>query len=93
MCNYDKFPEVKINGFDESAWEGYSDIINKISKDINNKGKSIIVIDCYPGVRENEILNAFSQLHPVLIINSDDCSYDGAVITDMIKDSDRKSVV
>ncbi|QAT39191.1 class I mannose-6-phosphate isomerase [Clostridium sp. JN-9] len=87
MCNYDKFPEVKINGFDESAWEGYSDIINKISKDINNKGKSIIVIDCYPGVRENEILNAFSQLHPVLIINSDDCSYDGAVITDMIKDS------
>lgn len=86
MSNYDKFPENKIFGYDESALEGYENILNKIKCDISKKNKSIIVIDCYPGVNEIEILSEFEKLKPSLIINSTECCYDGTTITKMIKE-------
>ena len=86
MSNYDKFPENKIFGYDESALEGYENILNKIKCDISKKNKSIIVIDCYPGVNEIEILSEFKKLKPSLIINSTECCYDGTTITKMIKE-------
>ncbi|MBZ9685458.1 class I mannose-6-phosphate isomerase [Clostridium estertheticum] len=86
MSNYDKFPENKIFGYDESALEGYENILNKIKCDISKKSKSIIVIDCYPGVNEIEVLCEFKKLKPALIINSNECCIDGDTITKMIKD-------
>lgn len=86
MSNYDKFPENKILGYDKSALEGYENILDKIKYDISKESKSIIVIDCYPGVNEVEVLNAFNKLNPVLILNSNECCYDGSTITKMINE-------
>lgn len=87
MSNYNKFPEVKVNGFKECAWSGYGDILKKVQSHIKNKSKVVIVIDFYPGVREDEILNAFKSLNLVLCLRADDCAYEGKVLTDMIKDN------
>lgn len=87
MGNYNKYPEVNVKGYEKCAWMGYESIIKEIQKEIKDKIKSVIVIDFYPGINENEILKGFSPLNPVMTIRSDDCAYDGNTLTDMIKDN------
>ena len=87
MCNYDKYPEIKVSGFDNEVFEGYDNIVGKIKNEIFLKEKAVVVIDFYPGVYENEILKGFSSLNPVLTIKADDCAYDGDRLTEMMKDN------
>lgn len=88
MANYNKFPEVNIVGEEKNAWQGYRkvqrEIISALS-DIQNQ-KKVLLIDCYPGVRYQEILNGLiSPLQPDLIIHSDDLAFSGEKITEMIQ--------
>lgn len=70
--NFNKYPTTKIKGYDQQAWRGYENIIPVIKEKISPT-KTIITIDCYVGVDQNEIINAFSQeLNPSLIIRSDE---------------------
>jgi len=55
VSHYEKFPTVIVNGYDNQAFQGYKNIISEISQKMN--GKKSIVIDCYPGVRIEEIIN------------------------------------
>ncbi|MFD3155971.1 class I mannose-6-phosphate isomerase [Haloimpatiens sp. FM7330] len=83
--NYDKEPEVIVKGFEDKVWVGYSDIINEIKSKVDNN-KYIITLDCYPGVRDEEVLNAFIEgLNPTLVIKSEDILYDGETMTKLIK--------
>lgn len=87
VSNYDKYPEVKVEGFENEAWRGYEDIIEEIKGKIN-KDKYIVTVDCYPGVRENEVLELLKKgLNPSLVIKSDDVFFNGGVITDIIKNN------
>lgn len=86
MSNYDKEPEIIINDHDNDAWSGYKDIIDKITKKINKK-KYVIVIDYYPGVREEVLDNFKIGLKPDYIINSDDIFYDGDTLTNLMKNN------
>jgi len=87
--NYDKFPEVVIKGFDHCAWEGYDAILREINRAVKylNKSKTVLVLDFYPGVYENEVISALRSLNPVFTIRSDDCAYDKETIYEMIKDN------
>ncbi|QGH36207.1 mannose-6-phosphate isomerase [Gracilibacillus salitolerans] len=87
-ANYEKHPSVKIKGYDEQVWEGYENIANEIDKAIANinKEKRIITIECYPGVREQEVLQEFTNhLNFDLIINADNASYDAEKVTKIIE--------
>ncbi len=86
--NYDKSPEVNIKGYDYSSWEGYENILKEIKKSLETikKEKVILVLDFYPGVREEEILQAFAKLNPSLVIKAEDCTYNEDTINSMIKD-------
>ncbi len=86
--NYDKYPEVIIKDHDNSSWEGYENILKEIKKSISSlkKEKVVLVLDFYPGVREEEVLKAFTRLSPSLMIKSDDCTYNEDTINSMIKD-------
>lgn len=86
MQNYDKYPEVKIKGFDNEAFEGYNHIIERVKEDIKGKEKAVIVIDFYPGVCEDEILKGFDLLNPVMKVKSDDCAYNGEKLTEMMQE-------
>lgn len=86
--NYDKYPNNKIKGFNNEAWQGYSSIINKIKDDIENLNKKnpVLVIDCYIGVNLLEIEQAFSKLNPIKIIKSDDFALNTFEINEKISD-------
>lgn len=86
MSSYNKYPEVIVTGFDEKAWNGYDGIIQTIKNVVIQKKRTVVVVDFYPGVREDEILKAFSLLNPTFIVRSEDCALEGSEITYMIKD-------
>ena len=53
--NYEKYPEVSIQGFDNHAWQGWEAIVAALHARLCAHQKTVLVIDCYPGVRLEEI--------------------------------------
>jgi mannose-6-phosphate isomerase class I len=73
--NYDKSPVVEVRGYEDSAWQGYQDIVSQISKQwrSSNKRKIILTIDFYHGVRHQEVLNnLISKLKSTQIYNAEE---------------------
>lgn len=71
--NYDKFPVINVEGFDDDAFAGYDEIINKIKGKAFSIGrrKTIVALDCYAGVLEKEVLPPFVKgLKPSLTVQS-----------------------
>lgn len=77
---YDKFPNIKIDGF---AQKNYQEITSLLQANLSNK--NILTIECYPTVRLNEIkTNIIDKLNPELVICSDDLAFEGDKITQII---------
>ncbi|GGD83112.1 class I mannose-6-phosphate isomerase [Paenibacillus nasutitermitis] len=76
MPSYEKEPFIPISGRDSEVWQGYSAIVRQLEGVIKPQGKTVIVIECYPAVRINEILNGLQALKPVRIIRSEDAALD-----------------
>lgn len=85
--NYDKFPEVRISGFDDHAFEGYDAILAEIKKSLQNKNRSVVVLDFYPGVDEQEVLQHFAKMVPAISVSADLCTYDRETYEAMIQDN------
>lgn len=67
--NYDKFPSIPVEG---SIWSGWKEILGHLRKNINdsNKEKFILLVECYQGVNEKELIKEFHGLDPYLFINT-----------------------
>lgn len=65
--NYDKYPATKLSGMVVQGWD---EIIDMLEKKVGLKG--VIAVDLYPGVYEDEIVEAFSRNATGLIINTRD---------------------
>lgn len=84
--NYDKEPCVKVDGYEGEAFEGYDAIAEEIRSRCEKCGRTVVTIECYPGVRIAEIVDNFTKRLPIAeILYSDECSYSGEKITEMIK--------
>ncbi|QGR00390.1 mannose-6-phosphate isomerase [Paenibacillus psychroresistens] len=59
---------------DHEVWEGYAAISAQIQQKIKADGKTVIVIECYPAVRTDEIINGLKLLNPSLIIPIEDAA-------------------
>lgn len=85
--NYDKYPEITINGFNSEAFQGYSTIASEITRAVGNRKKSVVVLDFYPGVNEKEVLDGFDLLKPVRIFSAESCTYDNETYEALIEDN------
>lgn len=76
--NYNKFPINKIETEGIASWKGYEDIIAEIKNAVSAKNttKCILAVETYPGVRDDEILGAFKELNPTLVIDMRDALID-----------------
>ena len=80
--NYDKFPEIKVCGYTGKPAEGYEEI----GKQLREKQASVITVECYPGVNEEEVVSGLqAYLCPDRIISSKDIFYDEDTMTKMMK--------
>ena len=58
--NYDKYPELKIEGY--AAWQGYGAIARELCAAVAGKKHAVIVFDCYTEVDQTEVKNGLSSL-------------------------------
>ena len=78
--NYDLAPETRVTGYDHAAWRGYPAILEALKNAM--KGKRVLAVDCYPGVRDEELLPQLkAALEPETVILSEDYFYDGDELT------------
>jgi len=85
---YEKAPFVNIEGYKGHTVSGYQEICKKIQSRIKLEAhnKTIISIECYPGVRIDEIVDGFKCYMSIdHIIYSDNYAKSGEEITQMIQ--------
>lgn len=86
VSNYDKSPCTVVEGYEKEAFAGYDAVIEEVEKQCRKRRRTVITIECYPGVRISEIVGHFQEkLSLAGIIYSDECSYSGQRITEMIQ--------
>jgi mannose-6-phosphate isomerase class I len=79
---YDKSPAVRVTG--GRAWQGWADILAHLRGEIE-RGATSVAIECYPGVLEEEVLQAFQQvLRPEHIFRTRDILKPAAEIDAML---------
>lgn len=85
--NYEKYPEIRVDGYDAHAFSGYGAIINEIGRLASSEKKTVLVLDFYPGVDEQEILGGFSALRADAVFRAEDCMADRESYQKMIRDN------
>ncbi|MDE6172649.1 MAG: class I mannose-6-phosphate isomerase, partial [Bacteroides sp.] len=65
--NYDRFPSTKISGNITQGWEAVRSLLAE-----NLAGRSILAVDLYTGVREEEVANELKRLSPALLVDTRD---------------------
>ena len=81
--NYDKYPYVEVKEYANEGICGYEEIMSVLKEKMKNK--KVIVIDCYPGVIDEEVLPAFVKgLKPDLVIESRDIFYEESILNEMM---------
>lgn len=88
LAVYNKEPFIEIKGWDREVWGGYeqiaSELLRKLST-LQHKSDRVIAIECYPGVRLEEIVDALAPvLRPARIVYSENAAKKKDEIDSMI---------
>lgn len=82
--SYDKYPFTEVKGYENAAVVGYEKILKAIKSELGNK--KIVVLDCYPGVDDEEVLSSFIKgLKPSCVIESKNIFFDEDVLNKMMR--------
>lgn len=82
---YNKHPEVSVRGFNAHAWRGWNDIITALNTRVLTSRKTVLVIDCYPGVRLEELeRNVLARFGNAVRINVETARRDEHTLSEML---------
>lgn len=85
QTTYDKFPEVAIQGYDDQAWQGWEAIAAALNSRISTASRTIVVVDCYPGVRLAELeQRLLPLLNARLALNVESARRDEQALHDLL---------
>lgn len=82
--NYDKYPEIKINGFDNDVFKDKYAIIEKISQ-YKEQSHFCLTVECYPGVYDEIYDLIYEAYQPDVVIRSEDIFYDKETLNHMMR--------
>ncbi|CBG86813.1 class I mannose-6-phosphate isomerase [Citrobacter rodentium] len=69
---YNKYPDVVVQGYDHQAWQGWNTILSALNTKLSDSTKTVLVVDCYPGVRTDELeQQLLANLDVALAVNID----------------------
>src|SRR5690606_17994672 len=86
MSSFNKYPEIVVSEKTELAWEGYGDIVLELEKEVAMNDRTVLVIDCYPGVNVEAILvNLVQPLQPIHAVSVDEIYHSNELVTEMIQ--------
>jgi mannose-6-phosphate isomerase class I len=82
--NYDRVPFVAVEGYEGEVWSGYRDIGERLAA-LKRQKKLVIVLECYPGVRYEEVLGGLKdRLNPVALMCADEAARPLKELEDML---------
>lgn len=82
---YNKFPEVKVQGYDNQAWQGWESIHSVLNTRVSESSKTVLVVDCYPGVRLEELeQQLFTAFNSALVLNIESARRDEQALHDLL---------
>ncbi len=87
LSNYNRYPVIQVQGGNHLALSGWNKIAQELKACTQHNKKSVIVIDCYPGVRYDELLNGLSTVQFENTICSDDCAVSGQELDALLEDT------
>lgn len=83
---YNTKPSIAIRGRDQDAYRGYADIARVLKTRLKNKRKAVVVIESYPAVRQQEIIEGLKPyLQPTAIIDVETAALDALEINHIIE--------
>ncbi|MFC5404118.1 class I mannose-6-phosphate isomerase [Cohnella soli] len=85
---YNKYPCTRIKNRDTEAWTGYKAIGARIQEAVATTGNmnAIVVIECYPGVRQEEIVAGLADtLAPAIVIRSEVAALEPAEVDRLVE--------
>ena len=71
---YDRFPKVTVET--AHVWSGFDDICAQIAATCAARAKTVVTIECYPGVDQQELLQGMRGLSPCITIHSDSLAFE-----------------
>ena len=80
MGNYDRYPETRVTGHDDDAWEGAEAVAAKLAE-FSALSDYTLVVECYPGVDDEVLELVRLAFRPDAVVLSDDAFYDGDELT------------
>ncbi|MGE0971924.1 class I mannose-6-phosphate isomerase [Klebsiella sp. WOUb02] len=81
QTTYNKYPEVAVRGYDDHAWQGWESIRTALSARTSAAARTVLVVDCYPGVRLEELeLHLLPTLGGALTLNVESARRDEQAI-------------
>ena len=84
--NYDKRPILSVRSSGEDSWESWPVILDRL-RIYTTRSKSILCIECYPGVLESELKKTLEQgLRPTTVIMTSALLKDSHAIERMVGD-------
>lgn len=84
MSNYEKYPSYSIKGHTNECIVGYPTICKELKSNII-KEDYILVVDTYPGVRDEEVIHELMKLNPALFVNMIDIFKSEETILEQMK--------
>ncbi|WEF27451.1 class I mannose-6-phosphate isomerase [Klebsiella aerogenes] len=85
QTTYDKFPEVVVQGYDDQAWQGWEAISTALNTRIATQSRTIVVVDCYPGVWLAELeQRLLPLLNATLALNVESARRDEQALHDLL---------
>ncbi|WP_028042816.1 class I mannose-6-phosphate isomerase [Candidatus Stoquefichus massiliensis] len=82
--NYNKYPEIKINGFDHEVYKDKNEIKKKLDY-LSLEKEFCLTVECYLGI-DDEILEMICDIYkPEIVLRSEDIFFDKDTLNQMMK--------
>lgn len=78
--SFRRFPRIPIDGYQDSAIGDSRSILRHFQDLCKDRSRTVIVVECYPGVNQEEVLALLAPLEPAVTIHSDDLALPPAEI-------------
>lgn len=78
QANYDRFPYVAVNGYEDKCWRGWGAIGECLRQAIDaiTSERKVVAVECYSGVLDQEVIPALkASLKPSVFINTEEDAF------------------
>lgn len=74
--SYRRFPKTVVETDGGAVRTGFDEICARLAEACRGRAKTVLTVECYPGVDQRELLQGLQPLQPALVVHSDDLAFE-----------------